>query len=401
MTATRSFVDRARTAWMSLDERTTWQAVLLKGIGFEVAQHCRNRLALALVVFFIPSWMGLVCAIIPAEPIDFHSWVLHGTLRVDANQLAMITGGINAVTLIVGFMMFASVRRSGDFDQRLVLAGYPRWCLLLAKAVALLLVAALVAVYAGLVMTVFWDPVQPWLLGFGLFVGALTYGGLGIVLGLVLTSELAGMFVIIMISLVDAMVQNPITNPSSDLDVMRFLLAYGAMQASAVAGFTDRGAVAHALIGVAWLGLFAVIGFTAFHRRTRDHARHAPPVSEPAAVTVTTLADGSIAVRSFTGPVVLCSQLARCPSECAAAASTPAASAPIAPLPAAPAPAAPAPIAPLPAEPEPAASAPVAPAPRSRSRRPRRTATATAEQAGCHESPRSRQGAVERMEELA
>lgn len=328
---------------MSLDERTTWQAILLKGIAFEVTQHSRNRLALALVVFFIPSWMGLVCAIIPAEPIDFHSWVVHSALRVDANELAMITGGINAVTLIVGFMMFASVRRSGDFDQRLVLAGYPRWCLLLAKAVGLLLVAAVVAVYAGLVMTVYWDPVQPWLLGFALFVGGLTYGGLGIVLGLVLSSELAGMFVIIMVSLVDAMVQNPITNPSSDLDVMRFLLAYGAMQAGTVAGFTDHGALGHALIGVAWLGLFAVVGFTAFHRRTRDHARRAPAVGEPAAVTVTRQADGSIAVRSFTGPVVLCSQLAQCPSGCTAA------------------------------------PAPAAPAPVARSRRPRRTVTATAE----------------------
>ncbi|SES06822.1 hypothetical protein SAMN05216188_1219 [Lentzea xinjiangensis] len=358
MTAARSLLDAARTAWLSLDERTTWQAVLLRGIGFEIAQHCRNRLALALVVFFIPSWTGLVCAIIPAEPIGFHSWVLDSVLRVDANELAMITGGINAVTLIVGFMMFASVRRSGDFDQRLVLAGYPRWCLLLAKAVALLLVSALVAVYAGVVMTVFWDPVQPWLLGFGLFVGGLTYGGLGIVLGLVLSSELAGMFVIIMISLVDAMVQNPITNPSSDLDFMRYLLAYGAMQAGAVAGFTDRGALGHALVGVAWLVLFAVIGFAAFHRRTRDHARHAPAAGEPAAVTVTRQADGSIAVRSFTGPVVLCSQLARCPAECADA---------------------PAPVTPAPVTRAPVTPAPVAPAPAARPRRPCRTATATAE----------------------
>jgi hypothetical protein len=317
--------ERVKDAWASLDDRTTWHVLLLKGIAFEIAQHARNRLALGLVVFFIPFWLALVSSIIPGEPIDFHSWVLRNALRVDANELAMITGGINAVTLIVGFMMFTSVRRSSDFDQRLVYAGYPRWCLLLAKAVGLLLMAGLVALYAGVLMTVFWDPVQPWLLGFGLFIGGLTYGGLGIVMGLVVSNELAGMFVIIMISLVDAMVQNPITNPASDLDLMRFLLAYGAMQAGAVAGFTDRGATAHALIGLVWLALFAVIGFAAFHRRTKDHTRHTPEVREHAMVTLSSHADGSLAVRSLAGPIVLCTQLSQCPAECSAPVPPPAA----------------------------------------------------------------------------
>lgn len=202
-----------RAAKRSLDGRTTWWATLLKAIGFEITQHTRNHLALGLVVCFIPVWLGIVHAVIPHNTVEFHSQVLGHALRVDANELAMISGAINAVTLIIGFMQFAAVRRSSDFDQRLVLAGHPRSCMLVAKLVALVLTAVLTAVYAAIVMDLFWEPRQSLLMAFSLFTSALTYGGLGMVLGLALSTELAGMFVIIMVSLVDVMVQNPIINP--------------------------------------------------------------------------------------------------------------------------------------------------------------------------------------------
>lgn len=67
MTAARSLPERVKDAWASLDDRTTWHVLLLKGIAFEIAQHARNRLALGLVVFFIPFWLALVSSIIPGS----------------------------------------------------------------------------------------------------------------------------------------------------------------------------------------------------------------------------------------------------------------------------------------------------------------------------------------------
>ncbi|XVV07523.1 ABC transporter permease [Actinosynnema sp. CA-248983] len=304
----------------SLDDRTTWQACLLKAVVFEISQHARNRLALALVVFFIPMWLGLVKGILPSNPVDFHSAVADGVLRVPANELATISGAINAVTLIIGFMMFAAVRRSSDFDSRLVLAGYSRACLLAAKLVALVVISVAVASYAGVVMTLYWDPRLPWWLGFSLFMSGLTYGGMGIVLGLVLSTELAGMFVIIMISLVDVMIQNPVINPTSSQDVVRFLPTYGAMQTGAAAGFTDQGSLGYASIALLWLVGFACVGVAAFYMRTKDHAQHAPVPetrgSTPAVVVVATRADGTLEVRSMSGPVVVCSHLAPCETKC-------------------------------------------------------------------------------------
>lgn len=281
-----------------------------KAIGFELAQHGRNHLALGLVVFFIPAWITLVKALLPTEPISYHSDVVGGVLEVPSNQLATISGAINAVTLIVGFMMFSTVRRSGDFDQRLVLAGYSRVCLLLAKSTALTFTSGLVALYATFVMTVHWDPRQPWLLALGLFVSALTYGGMGVVLGLVLPTELAGMFMIIMISLVDVIVQNPVINPTSNQALVRFMPTYGAMQACAAAAFTDTAAVRFALIGLLWLAAFGSVAAFAFYVRTKDHAKHDPPpdtsMVSPASVTVATNADGTLDVRAVSGNVMLC-----------------------------------------------------------------------------------------------
>jgi ABC-2 type transport system permease protein len=318
-------------AWLDdLAVATTWQAALLKAIAFEVAQHARNRLALLLVVFFIPGWLMVVHGVLPARTLDFHSAVVDGAVTVAADQLALISAAINAVTLIVGFMMFTAVRRSNDFDQRLVLAGYSRPCLLLAKLAALFLLAAGVSAYATLAMTFFCDPHSVPALGLSLFSSGLTYGGLGIVLGLAFSTELAGMFVIIMTSLVDVMVQNPVINPADGTGVLRYLPTYGAMQSGVAATFTDRGSVGHLLLGPLWFLAFALLALAAFHRRTRNRAEHTELVPADATTAVVTLRsrpDGSLVVESRSGPVVLCSHLGcddPCPPPQRAAAKAPA-----------------------------------------------------------------------------
>jgi hypothetical protein len=261
----------------------------------------------------------VVHVVLPGRPIEFHSAVVDRAVTVAADQLALISGAINAVTLIVGFMMFTAVRRSNDFDQRLVLAGYSRPCLLLAKLVALFLVAAVVSVYAAVVMTFFCDPHSTGALGLSLFASALTYGGLGVVLGLALSTELAGMFVIIMTSLVDVMVQNPVINPAENTGVLRFLPTYGAMQSGVAATFTDGGSAAHLLLGPLWFLVFALLALAAFHRRTRNRAEHTelvPADVTTAVVTLTSRPDGSIVLESRSGPVVVCSHLT-CENSCA------------------------------------------------------------------------------------
>ncbi|GHF33336.1 hypothetical protein FHX82_005269 [Amycolatopsis bartoniae] len=304
MTTVQSLVTGARRWRTDVLDGTTWQAALVKAVGFEAAQHARNKLALVLVVFFIPVWLAVVRAIIPSRPVAYQSRITDAPVTVDASRLALISAVINAATLIIGFMLFAAIRRAREFDQRLVLAGYPRPVLLLAKLVALVLVALIVGGYATIVLSMFTDVRQPGMLFLSLLAGGLVYGGLGIALGVAVSTELAGMFVIIMVSLIDVMVQNPVINPGRNQTVLQFLPTYGPMQSAVAATFTDTGSAGCLLLGPLWLVAFAAFGLAAFYLRTKDHTRSdAQP--DLVAVTVRLLPDGSFRIESRRGAVLV------------------------------------------------------------------------------------------------
>ncbi|RKT55154.1 ABC transporter permease [Saccharothrix australiensis] len=239
--------------------------------GFAILEHARNRLAIVLVIAFIPVWVKLIDWFIPGNPVEFRYRATDTMLTVDGQQVSFLSGALNAVTLIVGFVMFMTTRKSSEFDRRLVLAGYPRAHLVTAKLTALVVSSAVVSAYALAVLRVFWEPRQLWLIGAALFAATLAYGGIGIVLGVVLRGDLEGMFTIIMISMVDVLLQNPIGNPAANKDMVRYLPTYGPMQTGFAGGFTDEFPVRYLLIGPLWLVVCATIGLVAFRLRTRIH----------------------------------------------------------------------------------------------------------------------------------
>ncbi|SJZ93459.1 hypothetical protein SAMN02745673_01933 [Marinactinospora thermotolerans DSM 45154] len=237
---------------------------------YALTEHLRNRLALVLVVFFVPVWITLVYLVITDVDVRFYLRASEQQITVDGNDVSKISGAVNAVTLIVGFMMFIVTFRSTGFDQRLAMAGYPRLHLLLAKLTALLVASALVCAYAVAVICVYWVPEQPVLLWTALLGAALAFGGLGVALAAVLRGELEGMFAIIMLSIIDMGLQNPVSNPASDSDIVRYLPTYGAMQSGVTAGFLDTTPVLHLFLGPLWFLCAVVVAGTAFRLRTRD-----------------------------------------------------------------------------------------------------------------------------------
>ncbi|PSJ26950.1 hypothetical protein B7P34_20035 [Streptosporangium nondiastaticum] len=239
--------------------------------AFALLEHTRNRFALVLVVFYIPFWLTMEHWFVAGAPTGFLLRATGRHLTVDGNRLTMVSGAINAVTLIVGFMMFMTTFKSLAFDRRLVLAGYPRVCLLVAKVGAMLLAAALISAYATAVICWYWDPVRPWLLMAGVFTAGVGYGGIGILLGAFLRNELAGLFVIIMTSLLDTMLQNPISNPGATKGGVQALPEYGPTQVSVAAGFSGDTPYGHLMLGPAWFAAMWLLGTAAFRLRTRDH----------------------------------------------------------------------------------------------------------------------------------
>jgi hypothetical protein len=249
----------------------------LTAARFDLVEHARNRLAMVLVALFIPSWISLTYAIIPSTTVTFRLRATGQLLAPAGNQITQITGAINAVTLITGFMMFAVTFNGGRFDRRLAMAGYPRIHLILAKTTSLTLASGTIAAYATAVISAAWSPRQPVQLAAALFCGAMTYGALGVVFGSLLRREVEGMFALVMTSLVDVGLQSPLASGGTKSAAVQLLPTYGTMQAAAAAGFTHKPLPGNLAVQAMWFAGAALLGLLAFHRRTKDALTTRPP----------------------------------------------------------------------------------------------------------------------------
>lgn len=250
---------------------------------FALIEQARNRLALIILVFFIPLELLLAYRVTGANQVPFYVRAVGRSITVDARSLGQITIALQANALIVGFTMFIATARSAPFDRRLAQAGYPRLSLVLAKVTSLMLAAAAVAVYTTAWMRLYWLPQQPVLLAAGVFIAALVYGGIGILLAAVLRSELAGMFLLIMTSIIDIALQNPVLNMAGAArSLLSMLPAYGAMQSAITSVGLHLVPWSYLALGLCWATGTAALGITAFVVRTRSHRATAPSTHPPA-----------------------------------------------------------------------------------------------------------------------
>ncbi len=249
---------------------------------YALLELARNRFAFGLLILFVPIWFATLVALIPGDPVPFKLGATGAFVQASGRDLTALTAGLNALTLIVGFLMFAATRKAAAFDRRLVLAGYAQRALLLAKLTALVVASAFIALYSAAVLLVFWRPNDIVLVWIGYLLAALIYGGLGILLGVLVSSELAGFFLIIMVSLVDTLLQNPVENPVANAEWLKWLPAYGPTQVAAAGGFTTAVPWVEMLAGLAWFVGFALVGLIIFSLRTR--ARPISVAVQPRAV---------------------------------------------------------------------------------------------------------------------
>ncbi len=128
--------------------------------------------------------------------------------------------------------MFAAVRRALAFDRRLVSCGYRQTRLIGAKGVAVAVVSAAVGLYATAVLLAFWRPSLGGIAAIALafMVIALEYGALGLLLGVTVKGDLEGFFLIIMGSLMDTFLQNPVGNPVANKPALQYFPSFGPMQ---------------------------------------------------------------------------------------------------------------------------------------------------------------------------
>jgi ABC-2 type transport system permease protein len=242
---------------------------------FALRNQARNRLAGLLLVAFVPAWYLLMLAIAGHKPLTFRLYATGRILTVDGGHLTLISAGLNSVTMIVGFAIFAAIRRTLEFDKRLVFAGYRQAILIAAKSCAIAVIAAGVALYTAAVLLAFWRPgTSGWLaIWAGFTVMALTYGAFGLLLGVLVRGDLEGFFLIVMGGLMDTFLQNPLGNPLANKPILAWFPSFGPMQFAAGGAFSHQALWGHLALGLAWAAAFAAGGLVIFQLRTRSR-RH-------------------------------------------------------------------------------------------------------------------------------
>jgi ABC-2 type transport system permease protein len=236
-------------------------------IRLSLAAQVRNRLAWILLVAFVPVWYLLIGSMISHAGAVFKLRATDATVVVDGHDLVLITAGLSAITLITGFVVFAAVRRSLPFDRRLVLSGYRPSALIAAKTNAALVQAVAIGAYAAIVMLFFWQSPGLWTIALAFMMGAATYAAFGLLIGVLVRGDLEGFFLIIMISLLDTFLENPVDNPLANKPILEFFPSFGPTQFAAAGAFHHQALAGMAALSLAWTTAFALLGLIVLRLR--------------------------------------------------------------------------------------------------------------------------------------
>jgi ABC-2 type transport system permease protein len=251
-------------------------------IRLSLAGQVRNRFAWILLVAFVPVWYLLIGSMIAHHGIGFSLQATGATLVVDGHNLTLITAGLSSITLITGFVVFAAVRRTRAFDRRLVLSGYRPAALIAAKTGGALVQAVAIGAYATIIMLLFWRPAGVWAVAVTFMLAAATYAALGLLIGVLVRGDLEGFFLIIMISLLDTFLENPVDNPLANKPILEFFPSYGSTQFAAAGAFHHQVLASMAAVSLGWTAAFALLGLIVLRlRMPRPASVTAPAVTGP------------------------------------------------------------------------------------------------------------------------
>ncbi len=238
-------------------------------LRLSLVEQKHNRFAMLLLLGYLPTWYAIIYALLGHGPLVFRLRAFDVFVATNQQNLALLTGMLNATTLIMGFVGLSVVRQSEAVDQRLVLCGHSRVALVLGRLIALALVSALVALYAVAILALFSSPMHFLVVAAGTFGAVLTYTAIGMLVGIVSPGDLEGFFFIIMLSIVDTFLQNPNGNPSANRQIVEFFPSYLPMQIVVGGALSNLVAWWQFWGSVGWAAGFGVLGLVGFWYRTR------------------------------------------------------------------------------------------------------------------------------------
>lgn len=230
-------------------------------VGREVLRH---RAAVTLL-FVVPTVLYVLIQATAGERlVPFQLSATGVTLLAGSERtLSLLFMGCTAMCGLMAFLAFLLTWRPIQTDRRLVFEGYRPAELLWAKMIVIAVAAAAVAIYVAVLLLCFHQPSRWGGILLGFFLAGLLYGLVGIVVGVVSRSELAGILtILLLVNLDPGWLQNPVFYAGAhNRAIIDWLPSHHPCQLVMLSAFTTRPLAGEAALGVVWLfGLGAAAG---------------------------------------------------------------------------------------------------------------------------------------------
>ena len=238
------------------------------GIVMILKMLIRRRIVLLLFAIVPVAFFLVVEYTTPERVIPFRLASLDEVVFLEISQKAtsFIFLAVACAGFLVSFLGLNLVQKNKGIYHRLIICGYHPSAVLFSNLVALLIAISGIAIYIGLLSTIFFPVKHLHLFVFGLMLIGLVYGCYGLLVGSIIKGELEGILFIVLLANIDAgWLQNPLFYAgATNKTVITYLPAYYPSQTTIIAAFTDYSALSPVLYSLLYGLLFLLMAMILF-----------------------------------------------------------------------------------------------------------------------------------------
>lgn len=235
-----------------------------------VAELVRQPLTLVSLVLLPPvvvELYGIALSSFPQLP----------TMTGDPATMGRTTGALFSVAFLAGLVGLFQAISAREGDERVAIAGFPRWALLATRLLTVGLIALAVSSVAFLVYGVQVSVASPVVAFAVLILAAVLYGLIGVLVGTLVPRELEGSLVLVFLADIDNALSSGLFPVQSveipvvgSVAVTDFVPLYHPHELFTAAALDGELATDHVAPALAWIGILLLASFLAYSRSTGD-----------------------------------------------------------------------------------------------------------------------------------
>ncbi len=229
-----------------------------------VTKALLRRQIISVLLVVIPAAFFLVIYLTTKQnifPFRLASITKEVILIVNARNISLVFFGIAATGFLTSFLALTLIQKNISANRRLIVCGYYPYELFFSHMLVLLLLTILISVYIAASLTIFFAPLHLFNLIVGLVLAGWVYGCYGLLIGSLITGELEGILLIVLLANIDAgWLQNPLFYADAENQIIiRYLPAFFPSQTAIMAAFSDYGAALNMLYSFLYGLVFFII----------------------------------------------------------------------------------------------------------------------------------------------